>query len=244
MSRQQGFKSVRMRQVFWLLTVAMVPLIIVVVTLYHQRSAVIRGTEFEKLQTIRDLKVRQLNTWLDERTGDVIGATEDFEVRSLEKILATESAKRTPEDLKAIETARQLLRRYLDRYNAYSEIFIIGAASGKVEVSSLPAHEGQDKSKDPYFTEAMRTKETWIKDIYYSKSNGKLGMTFSLPIHGFSDPNNIIGVLVARIDLHKSLFPLLRENTGFGKTGETLIVNRDSIAVNELRWDKDAPLKL
>ena len=137
--------------------------------------------------------------WLDERTGDVKGAAGDFEIRMLEKVLAIESAKRTPEDLKTIEIARKLLQRYVGRYNAYHEIFIIGVASGKVEVSSLKSRDGLDKSKAPYLTQAKRTPEIWIRDIHYSKIENGLGMTLSLPIYGLSNPEEIIGVLVAMI---------------------------------------------
>ena len=38
--------------------------------------------------------------------------------------------------------------------------------------------------------------------------------------------------------------PARSEHTGFGKTGETLIVNKDAVALNELRWRDNAPLKL
>jgi len=44
-----------------------------------------------------------------------------------------------------------------------------------------------------------------------------------------------VGVLVARVDLENSLFPLLLSQTGMGKTGETIIVNKDLTALNELR---------
>jgi len=245
MAGQRGFKSVRMRQAFWLLTVAMTPLIIVMTTLYYQRSAVIRDGEFEKLQAIRDLKVRQLNVWMEERAGDLGIAAETADIHGLESVLAREPVKRTPEDMETIKIARKLLRRYVDKCDAYNEIFIIGAASGKVEASTSPAREGQDKSKNPYFTEAMRTREMWIKDIHHSKTENKLSMTFSMPIRCWLHKGkHVIGVLVARINLDRSLYPLLRERTGFGKTGETLIVNRDGMAVNELRWRENAPLAL
>ena len=243
MPGQIGFKSVKSRQAFWLLIVAMAPLSVVVTILYYQRSAAIRDGEFEKLQTIRDLKVRELNSWLDERIGDLGVAAEDHEIRVMEKILKKELTQRTPEDMKAVKIARGLLRRYVDKYGAYQEIFIVGASSGKVEISTLTAREGTDKSNDPYFTEVMRTKDVWIKDIYRSKTEGALGMTFSMPIRCIDD-NAVIGVLVARIDLEHSLYPLLQENTGVGRTGETLIVNRDVVAVNNLRWRENAPLAL
>ena len=245
MAKQRGFKSVRTRQAFWLLTVAMVPLFVVVTTLYYQRSAVIRGREFEKLQTIRDLKVRELNHWLDERIGDLEVAAGDHEIRSLEKILTKEPAQRTQEDLAAIDIARSLLQRYVDSYNSYHEVFIVCAHSGKVDISTNHSQVGQNKSKDPYYTEVLRTKSTYIKDIYRSKSEGVPAMSFSTPIRCEEhNGEHIIAVLVARVDLEHSLYPLLQEHTGFGKTGCTVVVNKEGIALNELRLQENAPLKL
>ena len=83
MSRKLQFKRIRTRLTFCFLVVAMIPVIVVVTTLYYQRSAVIRAREFDTLQTIRDLKVRELNAWLDERAGDLKIAAGDHEIRAL-----------------------------------------------------------------------------------------------------------------------------------------------------------------
>ncbi|NOY97531.1 MAG: response regulator, partial [Chlorobi bacterium] len=70
-------------------------------------------------------------------------------------------------------------------------------------------------------------------------------MDYSIPIfcNRHAD-EHIVGILVASIDLHNSLFKMLLERVGLGKTGETLIVNKDLVALNELRWHDNAPLNL
>ena len=82
----------------------------------------------------------------------------------------------------------------------------------------------------------------WLVHIYYSKTIHRPTMTFSMPIYG--KDKNIVGILVSRINLEQSLYKLLLDRTGMGNTGETLIVNQDVVALNELRWYPDAPLKL
>ncbi len=239
------FKSMRSRLSIWFLVVAMVPVIVVVTTLYFQRSAVIRGREFEKLQTIRDLKVRELTGWLDERSGDLMVAAGDHEIRVLESALAKESGQWTQEDLRDVEVARGLMQRYVDGYEAYHEMFIVSARTAKVIVSSEPLREGRDKREDEYFTVPMRTKKRHITDIHHSKTEGKAAMSFSTPIRCLDhDAEHVVGILVLRVDLENSLYPFLQEHTGYGKTGETLIVNKDGMAVNVLRWEGHAPLKL
>ncbi|NIA13622.1 MAG: response regulator [Nitrospiraceae bacterium] len=239
------FKSLRIRLVFWFLTVTMLSLTAVVTILYFQRAATLRGMEFERLQVVRDLKVRELTNWLDERMSDLQVSSRDEEIRGLEGVLGKPKSEWSPENLKAVSIARSLLQRYVDRYGAYSEFFVIGAASGKIEICSESAHEGQDERMDLYFTEPMRTRKPYIKDIYLSKTEDKPSMAFSSPIFCLKrDGEHIIGVLVARANLEHVLYPLIQERTGMGESGETLIVNKDGFAVNELRWAENAPLKL
>jgi HAMP domain-containing protein len=91
----------------------------------------------------------------------------------------------------------------------------------------------------------MRTEELFIKDIHYSKEINDFLMTFSIPIFSTNkDERHIIAILVAQVDLKNSLYKILLDRTGLGKTGETLIVNKDGLALNELRWYENAPLNL
>jgi len=148
-------------------------------------------------------------------------------------------------DLKIINNIRDIIDPYVENFPEYNEIFVINPDSGIVEISTDKSKEGTDKSEDDYYTGALQSRDFYIKDIYYSSSMGKPAMAFSIPIFCRQHSGeHIIGILVARVDLDKSFFPLVQSTTSMGKTGETLIVNKDVIALNELRWHKDAPLKL
>ena len=236
------FNSLITRLVFWFLTVTMLSLTAVVTILYFQRASAIRNQEFAKLQIVRDLKVAKLSSWIDQRAGDLEVASGDAELQVLEKNVMNNGGE---SDLASISTARSLLQRYLDHYSAYDELFIVSASSGKVAISTDLSQEGLDKKTDLYFTEPVRTEHSYIKDIYYSETKRGPAMAFSAPIlcltHG---GEHVVGVLVARINLEESLYPLLQDRVGMGKTGETLIVNKDGIALNDLRWQENAALML
>lgn len=66
----------------------------------------------------------------------------------------------------------------------------------------------------------------------------------ALPIFNEYDDARVAAILVARVNLEISLYDLLLNRTGMGETGETLIINQDMMALNELRWYQRAPLKL
>ncbi len=240
MVKRLRFKSVKTRLVFLFALVALVPLLIASIIVYRQRVESIKSHAFTKLTAIRDLKVEQLNIWLSERMGDVRTISEDYEIRAV----AGAYYNQNPPNKESVKESRELLARYLRNYNSFYEIFIMDAASGDIIVSSNPSMEGDNRSRDDYFTGAMRTKQIYIKDIYYSKTQNMPAMAFSCPVFPVTDTGGIVGVAVARINLHRSLYALLLQRTGLGETGETLIVNSEVKALNELKWYKDAPLKL
>jgi CheY-like chemotaxis protein/HAMP domain-containing protein len=239
------FKSLRTRLAFWFLLVTMLCLVSAVTFLYFQRAEIIRARELEKLEIVRDLKVRELNSWLEERISDMQVIANDNDIRGLEGLISKTKDEWTAEDLKTVLLGKNMMKKYLGAYSAYHEVFFIEATSGRVFISTNPIREGDDKRDSPYFIEAMRARKIFIRDIFDSKTEGKPAMAFSVPVYcSVHDGEHMIGVLVARANLEVSLFALLQDRTGAGETGETLIVNRDGFAVNALRWHESAPLKL
>ena len=236
------FKSIRSRQSFWLLIVSLIPLIVFGVVIYNQRLASIKEEALIKLTAIRDLKVQRINSWLDERLGDIHHIANDYEIRLIEEVLNKEAE--NEENLKLRNMISAALQSFQNEYKDYDELFILHPVSGIVVASADVPQEGKGKFNDPYFTEPIRTGKTYIKNIYYSKTLNLPSMSFSSPIFSSDITDQIVGVLVARIDLEQSLYALLRERAGMGTTGETLIVNKDVVALSDLRWYKDASLKL
>ncbi len=226
-----------------MLIISILPLLISAGIIYTQRRRNIQVMQFAKLEAVRDLKVREINRWLEQRTGDLLSIIEDFEIQDLERPFG--NPEQTQDELFILTNAERILKRYLANYRDYSELSIINASSAKIEVSTDKTRVGQDRSRDLNFTEPLRTGELYIKDIYYSPTLRQPAMTFSIPVRCWADDGeHVIGVLVARIDLEGSLYDLLLNRTGMGNTGETLIVNRDVVALNELRHQDNAPLRL
>ncbi len=241
MKPKMEFGSAKSRLVFWFLLVALVPMVIVVVVIYNQRVTAIKKEAFNKLTAIRDLKVHEVNTWLDERIGDIRTISQDHEIRDLEGLTLT--AERAEDESKG-KIARRLLNNYVENYRDYHSFSVL-TPSGMTAVCTDRSKEGMDKSKDPYFLEPTQTGQLFVKGIYFSKTLNTVSMAISAPIYCLSHSGeHVTGILVARIDLESSLYSLLLNRVGMGETGETLIVNKDVLALNELRWYEQAPLKL
>jgi hypothetical protein len=202
-----------------------------------------KSSIFNKLEAVRDLKVDEVNHWLDERIGDIRIISADNEIRGLERIDEGKE-EYIQQYAGTIKEARELLRRYLKNYSTFHKIFIISPHTERILISTHEIDEGESRSNDPYLTGALQNRGLFIKDIYFSKVENMPSMTFSVPIFSISDSNDIIGILVIKINLKTSLYDLHLQHIGMENTGETLIVNRDAIVLNELRWYQSAPLNL
>ncbi len=242
MKKKSGFKSMKGRLTFWLLIVALIPLCIVALISSYQRYHAIKKREFSKLVAIRDLKVEQINQWLEEKSADVRTISEDPEMLELE--MRIQKNEQNDAAAAVLGDARMLLKRYVRNYSDYSEIFVINPYSGKIELSTDPSSEGEHRSRRAYFTVPVKTGRLFIEKIYYSKKVKEPCMVFSIPMYCPSDPEKILAVLAARIDLNRSLYTLLFARAGMGSTGEALIVDENQTALNELRGHENAPLHL
>ncbi len=237
------FKSIRTRLMMWFLVVALLPLFVAGVILYDHKVGLLKSEAFDKLSTIRNLKVGEINSWIDERTGDIKIISRIAEIQDSDSLLHSNAgAGKRAETLNLLS---DILLGIQESCRDYDGLFIIDAHSGRVVVSTDPSQVGKDLSADRQLTEPLRTKETYISDIYESKPTNRPTMVFSNPIHDRRHNNpSPWGVLVARINLEDSIYQLLLNRTGLGNTGETLIVNKDIMALSELRWYGKAPLKL
>jgi HAMP domain-containing protein len=237
------FYKIKNKLVFWFLLIALVPMIFATIYMYLEQTSELKKESYTKLEAIRDLKVIQVNNWLAERGGDLMVTANDIKLTDLEKVL--KSGLLENDSQKILTEAREVLRYYQKNFPDYEEIFIIHPENGKVTVSTKAYREGADKSDDDYYLEPLKSRSLHIKDIYYSQEISKHAMAFSVPIMCRShNASHIVGILVARVNLDYSLFDLLQNRTGLGDTGETLIVNKDQMALNKLRWHENAPLVL
>ncbi len=234
------FKNITTRLVFLFFTVAIIPILCISVIVYQQRARAVKQREFTKLTAIRDLKVEQVSDWLHERAGDVQAVSESPNIRKAGDVLKRESAY----DPNVLTAARQSLERYCRHYTSYRNLCYIDAASGITKLSTRTDEEGQDYSNKAFFSGPVASMDAYIGEIHYSQALKQMTMAFSAPVYSYTNKDQIVGVLVAWINLNESLYELLSKRTGLGKTGETLIVNKNGIALNELRWRKNAPLNL
>lgn len=240
--KRPHFQSIKIRILFWFLILSIIPLISTLTITYLERVDSIKNSEFAKLTAIRDLKVNEISNWIDERLGDVNVIAGDYELRRLENIFDKET--KSDNDLDNINSVHKLIDRFVENYDSYDEVFIVNPKDGIVEISTNNENLGKNKSYEKYFKGLKISNETYIQDVFLSGTSKTPEMIIAKPILCISHNRHIVGILVVQVNLNESLFKLLQNDVGLGKTGETLIVRSDSMAINNLKWSEDAPLKL
>jgi signal transduction histidine kinase/CheY-like chemotaxis protein/HAMP domain-containing protein len=216
-------------------------LLVIGLVFFTKISSDFRESQFERLQAVRDLRANEISGWITRISDDLLILSASTEVRRTGTLLGTG----INPGAAGIETLNRTFGNYLQNHNGYLEFFIIGASSGSVVYSTNRDAVGEDRANHAYVTGALRKKDVFITDIYYSKNLNIPTMTFSAPVYPQLKENTAPRcVLVARIYLERSLYSSLLDRTGLGQTGEVILVNRDQIAVNKLKSDNTPPLTL
>ncbi|HPD96829.1 MAG TPA: response regulator [Synergistales bacterium] len=236
------FRGIAKKFLFWFLVVAVVPLGISLWVITTQMIGSARQNVSENLAAIRDMKVSHFRQWLDNKQVNVKVLAEDTAVRDLVEKIETGQGNR--EEL--LQKAREVLGRQLSLKPDFLDFFLVDSRTGVIFLATEPSIEGLNRSGDAYFTGPLEKNGTYIKDIYRSEAlGGEPTMTISTPVYCHQHGGeHITAVLVGRLDLENSLYALLRAREGLGQTGEMVLVNRESIALNTLAKAPDAPLRI
>lgn len=237
------FSSIGTRLALCFFIIGMLPLIMVNIAIYFHMVNAMKVSIFNRIADVRDMKVSELNHWLEERIVDIRTIADDNEMRALESISQGDE-KDSQRNNALVSEARNFLRKYLDHYDDFHEIFIVSPVTKRIIVSTFKEREGQQPAHDFHFEGALKSRKLFIEDIHYSTTLNNECLAFSIPVFSQKDSSLVIGILVARFNLEASLYKQLSNRTGMGETGETFIVNKDVSALNQLRWYKDAPLRL
>ncbi|MBI5664641.1 MAG: HAMP domain-containing protein [Nitrospirae bacterium] len=232
-----------MRLTAWFFIIAMLPLIMVNVAIYFHMVSSIKSSIFNRLEAVRDMKVAELDHWLEERTVDIRTIADDSGMRALEGTSQRDEGDIGRKAAIASE-ARSFLTKYLEHYDDFYEIFIVDPDTKTIMISTIKDREGHRPVHAFHFEGALKSGDLFIEDIHYSSTVNRPCMAISIPIFSREDRGRPIGVLVARFNLEASLYKHLSNRTGMGETGETFIVNKDAVVVSNLRGHGNSPLKV
>jgi len=244
----RGRRSIQLKLTLSFLSISIVPLLGIGALTYFNERDIIKDKVASHLKSIVELQAALVSQWLDQVISDCRFLAKD---KILIESLLPHFSNLHHADQK-VGTVH--MRRYLEGLVGgwgYGEALVISPA-GRVLFSTCPLYEGWDMAANPHFRGAMSLPpgEVYIKDIYYSERTKTLSMAFSTRIEVLNNKfpqDRTIGVLVLRVCVDRTLYPLLRNWQGMGNSGETMLVRRDGerlIFLNNTRNFPDTALKL
>ena len=254
------FIGIKGKLIGFFLTVTMIPLLAVSIISYYNGKNALEQRVIEQLTSIADLKKSELQSWLQERLLDtqVISRNKFLEGAFTSLFYIRRTADSVDTMIKSSVGSEYHIRllMYLSKlkriYTVFSEIYLIDIESGEILVSTNEENVGK---KDPnlfFFNDILRSRGLPIKDIHYLSQTNETCMSFFGPIHK-TDPrtmlgsNILIGALILRANIDKSIVPMIQDWPGMGETGETFLVRRegDNVAfLNTLRHLNNSALEL
>lgn len=235
----ESFRKMPWRQVVVFLFFVALIIIGGYVYFKHDSHSIVEEKKAD-LESISQLKVRQISNWLKERVGDGWALTlSPIFADAVQEMLAN------PGNRKLREKIIKRLAAF-NRYMDYSNIMlvdpgnqvILSAAPEKVLIGALTGE----------FLEKTRTqKEVIFSDFYFCQECQTVHLDVFAPIINGDAARSVRAVLILRIDANSYLYPTIQNWPVSSSSGETYLVQRQgdyAIFLNELRFRKDTALKL
>lgn len=185
------------------------------------------------LETTVNSRAEHINTFLELYKGSVAQLASDI---TSQRFLRADKQDRDYGELFGIVTEELIGAKEAGAF--IREIFILDA-NGVIVASSSKSRIGTEMSECPCFLGSRLG--PFIRDAYYTKTEGKETLDFSAPITD-GQTGQFSGIVVSKINM-SALNKITLDRTGLGRTGEIYIVNKYGYMITPSRFIKDTFLK-
>lgn len=243
-------KNLRGRFLVVLLGLTALPALLIGGLAHQNASQTVEARLVAQLTTVADLKQEQILTWLDDRTSDTRLLADNFlnEEHFTEILDLTVDPDRRKafagfltDNLYGLQQARA----------GYIEIMYVDT-SGKVILSTDQSRIGRILWDYPVVAGTLNAPDgPFIQDIYRHSETGQLEMAFGHVLHivdleTFEVQEEVNGLVVIRVLMEETIYPLISGWPGMGESGETLLVRAEgdeTVFMNPLRFNQNPALE-
>lgn len=216
----------------------------------HTAKETTKNNQITMLEHIADLKVDKIESFFNERKGDIKVAQDYFNVKTNLPIVTRFASDRTnPAYITAKKMLDGQIKTFLNAYGCYVD-FMLVSPEGKVVYTSNELHEEIDLDNPLAGPEGGKAFEKGKKGIYFTDvfyaskyEDYVYGILITAPASDFE--GQFVGVIALELNMDP-IYEFIQDTTGMGETGETLIGKKTEHGVlflNSLRHDKYAALK-
>ena len=195
--------------------------------LYQQQSAVVARRAAESLESTAELTARQLESWLGERrAGLEYAGRNPLLGHAIEDLRATGGAAAAEHVQRGLDVLR--LSESLERVQVFTpDGEPLAHAGGPIALSERLQF---------WIRGATVSGRVVMSDLYVPADavDGKPALDLVVTVEAGDDPGRIAGVLVARADPDRDMFPALTDTTGGLRSASFTLVRRQGSGVNIL----------
>ena len=231
--------TLKARLAFWFTAICLVPLALVTTIIYTQRVRLAKELLFDKLSAVTSLRLEQINTSLDNIVKDASTLASGHSV-----LVATRALSQAPDaaEQSAGKDGLVLLQGYQASYDSVADVSIV-AQNGTVLLSTDRNRVGTRTAKPELVVSAVRDLTPMLSEAYPFGAEGSPIIEIAAPIKS-AEHVGTDAALVIRYNLRKLFHSITDNRTGMGQTGETVLVNRDGMPLNDLRGLPNSILKV
>ena len=221
--------TLKSRLAFWFTAICLVPLALLSTIIYTQRVKVARSLIFDKLNAITSTRVEQINGMLDNLVTDTSTLATDMSVQLAARALEHDTGGAASGE--AMDSLN-LFRGYMSSYASVADVSLV-SRTGLILLSTDSDRVGTSTAGTGMVVKTLDDRQPVFGDAYLYGTEEVPSMDLAVPIKIKGEQSQ--AVLVVRYNLRKLLYSVTENRTGMGLTGETVIVNRYLMPLNELR---------
>lgn len=228
-----GIKSkISNRLFFALFFVAVIPICIMGYGTYRAAQDAVIHTAFMHIETIAQDHANRLDIWFRERLSDIRVLSELSSVRNFCSMSCASSPNGASPSAGSefLENSLALIKGKAPFYESIHMLSL----SGEVLASTEP--ESEILTNRMYLSDiaALKNSGEPVLGPVHQHSNQRWYTHLIVPVH--AEDGEVIGIILAILDVSGTLDPILTDRAGLGDTGETYLVNEKGRIVTESKY--------
>jgi signal transduction histidine kinase len=132
-------------------------------------------------------------------------------------------------------------------YTVYNGVLIMDLATSRPIAWSTQAdvqHAGELARRYGLLSAADKRREPWVAGLRRDRVTGAPTLDIVAVAHPPSSGGRALAAaFILSVDLTRTLFPYLDDQTGLGRTGEVILVDADSLTIKDLRYAPGSALR-
>ncbi|MBE0480144.1 MAG: hypothetical protein IBX68_04110 [Dehalococcoidia bacterium] len=194
---------------------------------FYSAERIIIDRVAAQLESVTVLKEHQIGEWRGHLLSHFEWLSEEPRIEDAARVLSHTS----PGDSGYAEAQEGLAAEFnrIIEQEDFSIMLLLDSTSGEITAASDEQWIGKLRAHREYFQQGKES--AFISEIYHSAAREEPTMVVSAPV---VNNGELVGVIAAHVNLD-SLNEVMVESAGLGETGETYLVNRDHLLLNDTR---------